>query len=171
MGVIMNVRVLKPEDAEVFQALRLRALREHPEAFGSAYEDESTLPIETIRERLQFSPDRTVFGAFSDEILVGTSMFHRYAGRKTRHRAMIGAMYVATEMRGRGIGAALLNETIHHARSLVELEELILAVTVGNGAARALYQAAGFSASHVEQRYIKVDGQYYDIEWMVLRFI
>lgn len=64
MGVIMNVRVLKPEDAEVFQALRLRALREHPEAFGSDYEDECNLAMETIRERLQNSPDRICFWRF-----------------------------------------------------------------------------------------------------------
>jgi RimJ/RimL family protein N-acetyltransferase len=52
---------------------------------------------------------------------------------------------------------------------LPDLEELILAVTVGNVPARRLYLAAGFELSHVERRYIKVGDQYYDIEWLTLR--
>lgn len=170
MGVMrMNIRVLKAEDAEAYQALRLQSLRQHPEAFGNAFEDEASWPIENVVERLQSTPDNTVLGAWNEQALVGLINFARFRGRKTRHRAMIGAMYVAPEVRGRGIGSALLNEAIHHARALADLEELILAVTVGNKAARALYLAAGFIHSHVEQRYIKFNEQYYDIEWMNMR--
>ena len=96
----MNVRVLKEEDAEVFQALRLRALREHPEAFGSAYEDECTLSGEAVVERLRPSADRCGIGAWVDNDLVGIINFARYPGRKTRHRAMIGAMYVVSGISG-----------------------------------------------------------------------
>jgi len=162
----MNIRVLKSEDAEAYQKLRLQSLREHPEAFGNAFEDEVNSPLDSVAERLHPTTDSTVLGAWVDDRLVGMISFARYRGRKTRHRAMIGAMYVAPEVRGRGIGSALLNEAIHHARALADLEELILAVTVGNQAARALYLAAGFTHAHIEQRYIKVNEQYYDIEWM-----
>ncbi|MFN8490860.1 MAG: GNAT family N-acetyltransferase [Caldilineaceae bacterium] len=165
----MNIRVLKPEDAEPYHKLRLQALREHPEAFGSAFEDEADLPLSSVAERLQPTSDNAILGAWLDNALVGLLSFARYRGRKTRHRAMIGAMYVAPEVRGRGIGSALLNEAIHHARALADLEELILAVTVGNETARSLYQATGFAPSHIERRYIKVDNQYYDIEWMTMQ--
>ena len=57
---------------------------------------------------------------------------------------------------------------IERARQMPGLEEMILAVTVGNGAARSIYLAAGFRPSHVEKRYIKVADCYYDIEWMTL---
>ena len=77
-------------------------------------------------------------------------------------------MYVAPEMRGRGIGRALLTTAIDYARTLPDLEQVILAVTLSNQAARALYLAAGFTPTFVEKRYIKVDSVYYDIEWMTL---
>ncbi|MEZ4725895.1 MAG: hypothetical protein R3E79_02045 [Caldilineaceae bacterium] len=35
-----EVRALGADDAAPYQVLRLRSLQEHPEAFGSAYEDE-----------------------------------------------------------------------------------------------------------------------------------
>ena len=36
----MQIRELVPDDAKVFQALRLAALRECPSAFASSYEEE-----------------------------------------------------------------------------------------------------------------------------------
>ncbi|MCX6043840.1 MAG: GNAT family N-acetyltransferase [Chloroflexi bacterium] len=165
----MKILPLHAEDAQSVHALRLRSLREHPEAFGSAYEDEVKFPIERVVERLQTSADKISLGAWIDEELVGFVSFNRYPGRKTRHRASLGAMYVKPEARGQGVGAALLNEVIHHARALVDLEEVTLAVTVGNETAHRLYQAVGFVDSHVEKRYIKLDDRYYDIQWMTLR--
>jgi GNAT superfamily N-acetyltransferase len=165
----MQIRPLNPEDAQAYQALRLRSLHEHPEAFGSDYEDECMMPLETVAERLQHTPNRIMFGALVDGKLAGMIHLGRSTGRKTRHRAGLGAMYVAPEFRGRGIGAALLAEAIRHARTLPDLEELILAVTVGNETARSLYTKAGFAFSHVEKRYIKVEAQYFDIEWMTMR--
>ncbi len=48
------------------------------------------------------------------------------------------------------------------------VEEVVLAVTVGNELAHRLYVAAGFKPYCIEPRYIKLDDQYFDIEWMVL---
>ena len=68
----------------------------------------------------------------------------------------------------RGIGKALLLEAIARARTLSGLEELILVVTVGNERARALYLAVGFTSVARDPRYLKIGGQYFDIEWMHL---
>jgi RimJ/RimL family protein N-acetyltransferase len=162
--------VLTEADAQHFHALRLRSLRDHPEAFGASFEEEEVLPIETVRERLQSSsPDRFTLGAFLDDQLVGIIACSRSPRPKTRHKGHIGGMYVAPEARGGGVGRALLAETVARARSLPGLEELVLAVTAGNERARQLYIAAGFEPYCVEPRYIKLDGQYFDIEWMILR--
>jgi ribosomal protein S18 acetylase RimI-like enzyme len=77
-------------------------------------------------------------------------------------------MYVPPEYRGRGIGKALLLDAIARARTLSGLEDLILAVTVGNERARALYLAVGFTSVAREPRYLKLGEEYVAIEWMHL---
>lgn len=55
-------------------------------------------------------------------------------------------MYVAHEARGRGVGRALLLAAIERARALSGVEQIHLAVTTHNSAARALYVSVGFVA-------------------------
>lgn len=163
-----EVRALGADDAAPYQVLRLRSLQEHPEAFGSAYEDEVGRTLETMQERLRPTDHHFTLGAWRGPDLVGIASFSRSLGVKTRHRGGVGGMYVAAEARGVGVGRALLAELVERATLMPGLEEIILAVTVGNGAARSIYLAAGFQPSHVEKRYIKVADRYYDIEWMTL---
>lgn len=165
----VNIRGLTANDVVAYQALRLRSLQEHPEAFGSAYEDEYTRPLSEVAARLQDLPERFTLGAWQADQLAGIVSFYQSAGRKTCHRGGVGGMYVASEARGQGIGSALITTLINRAGQLPDLEEIILAVTVGNVTARSIYLAAGFEPSHVEKRYIKVAERYYDIEWMTFR--
>lgn len=41
----MEIRKLTPEDAALYRTIRLEALRSHPEAFGSSYEEELEYPL------------------------------------------------------------------------------------------------------------------------------
>ena len=77
-------------------------------------------------------------------------------------------MYVPPVYRGQGIGKRLLLEALARARTVRGLEDLILAVTVGNERARALYLAMGFKTVTREPRYLKIGEEYFDIEWMHL---
>ena len=165
----MLIRPLIATDVALYQPLRLRALQEHPEAFASAFEEEQQFSLEMVANRLQqSSSERYVLGAFAGEELSGLLHFHRWEGLKIRHRASIGGMYVPPEYRGRRIGKALLLDAITRAHTLSGLEDLILAVTVGNERARALYVAVGFTSVAIEPRYLKIGEQYFDIEWMHL---
>ncbi len=73
------------------------------------------------------------------------------------------------EARSQGVGRALVDAVVTHARSVSGVEEVVLAVTVGNELARRLYIVAGFKSYCIEPRYLKLKDQYFDIEWMVLR--
>jgi ribosomal protein S18 acetylase RimI-like enzyme len=169
--VNMVLRPLTAADAEAYQALRLRSLREHPEAFALALEEEETTSLDAVARRLErSSTEWYILGAFEGEKLVGILSFRRWGGLKIRHRASIGGMYVLPESRRRGIGKALLEEAIQQARVLRGVEDLILAVTVGNERARSLYLTVGFVPVAIDPRYIKVGERYFDIEWMQLRF-
>ncbi len=66
----LKIRQLTAEDATRYKALRLEALRNHPEAFGSDYEAEKDRPIERYATRLESEQSMT-FGAFHENELVG----------------------------------------------------------------------------------------------------
>jgi GNAT superfamily N-acetyltransferase len=168
----MNIRQLAAHDAPDYQPVRLRALREHPEAFGTSLEEEQPLPLEQVARQLDDTSGNSVsFGAWLDGQLVGIVNLFRSPRLKTRHKAILGGMYVTPEARGNRIGKALLEHTLSYARTMDGLEDVTLAVTVGNNLARRLYVGAGFVPYGVEPRYIKLGNRYFDIEWMILRLV
>jgi RimJ/RimL family protein N-acetyltransferase len=164
------IRPLDAADAAAFQALRLRGLRESPEAFGSTYEEEAGIPLDEIAARLARGAEGedVVFGALDDGVLVGVAGLRRDRHRKARHRAHVWGMYVAPEARGRGLGRALLESLIAHARTLPGVERLTLSVVPDNQAARSLYLHLGFVSYGLEPRAYRLDGEYWDSEHMAL---
>jgi GNAT superfamily N-acetyltransferase len=165
----MEVRPLEASEAELFHAFRLRGLRECPEAFGSTFEEESVMPPETVRGRFPCAEDNFVLGAFDREgRLVGVAGFYREKHLKVRHTGVVWGMYVEPAARGRGVGKALLAAVVGSAQGLEGLERVVLDVVVGVEAARRLYLSQGFRAYAVEERAMKQDGAYYDLEHMVL---
>lgn len=166
----MELRPLRAADAPLYQPVRLRALREHPEAFGAAEAEEAALTPEQVAQQLGDGLSASVtFGALEGGALLGMLALARFGRAKTRHKALLSGMFVVPERRGQGLGQALLAAAIAGARATAGLEDLTLAVTVGNAAARRLYLDAGFVPYGVEPRYIKLGEMYYDIEWLILR--
>jgi ribosomal protein S18 acetylase RimI-like enzyme len=167
---MITIRELTADDAADFQAIRLRSLKEHPEAFAFAYEDEKDIPLEEVAKRFETPvPDRIILGAFDGAELIGIVGGYRDSLTKCRHRAHIGPMYVAPEARRQGAGRLLVNEAIERLRVIDGVEDIILAVTVGNDAARALYASVGFESAYIEPRFFKIGEHYYDLDWMFLR--
>ena len=163
-----RVRQLNKADAEAYWQVRLRALREHPEAYGATAEEWQQLTVDDVAQRLRQGREAglRVFGAFVEERLVGLAGFAHTTNNKQQHRGGIYQMYVAPEERGNGLGHLLLEAIFAEAQQQSALEELVLAVTVGNQEARALYLKSGFVPMYIQPRYLKIDGRYYDIEWM-----
>lgn len=165
----MTVRPLAPADAEAFRALRLRGLREAPEAFGSTFEEEVGRPLQVTADGLAGATGSSVLGAFDEDgALVGIGGVHREGRRKARHRAGIWGMYVAPEARGRGLGRALLQALVEHARGMEGVHRLELGVTTTNTAARALYLAFGFVPYGVQPDAYRSGGQSWDTQLMTL---
>lgn len=165
----MEVRPLQTLEAELFHSFRLRGLRECPEAFGSTFEEESVLTPEQVRERFPCAEDNFVLGAFDEAgRLVGVAGFYRHQHLKLRHTGGVWGMYVEPSGRGRGVGRALLSALVERAARLEGLERIALDVVVGVEPARRLYLSHGFRPYAVEERAMKKDGVYYDLEHMVL---
>jgi ribosomal protein S18 acetylase RimI-like enzyme len=165
----MNIRVLDEVDASIYQELRLRALETNPESFGSTYEREVKFSTKQFQERVRLAEDRFMLGAFDDNgSLVGVVRFMRETDLKSKHKGNIYGMFVAPEMRGQGVGRALMLEVIKRVKDFRGVEQIILQVVSTNASAKKLYESIGFETYGVEPRALKDKGQYFDEELMVL---
>jgi ribosomal protein S18 acetylase RimI-like enzyme len=82
--------------------------------------------------------------------------FRRDAMLKRRHIGHLWGMYVRADARAQGLGAALIQAAIAHARAEVSVLQLL--VGEGNPAARRLYERAGFTLFGREEASLRVDG-------------
>ncbi|WP_318614536.1 GNAT family N-acetyltransferase [Sporosarcina sp. YIM B06819] len=163
----MKIRRLNPLDAIAYQAIRLKALQNNPEAFGSSYEEEKDQPVEKYILRFQ-SSDSITLGAFVDDELVGVVTIFRESLVKLQHRATIIAMYVAPDQRELGLGKSLMAEVIQVANDWAGVEQVYLTVVMTNEPAKKLYASLGFEVFGTEKKALKVGDTYFDEEHMVL---
>jgi ribosomal protein S18 acetylase RimI-like enzyme len=165
-----TIRPLTEADAGRYWPLRLRALREEVEAFGSSYEEQSdrTQDVVVARLREQTSGDSFVLGALLGDELVGIVAFARESALKMRHKADVYQVYVAPEARGLGLGRQLMEALLARARETPGVEQVLLAVSTTQEAARTLYAAVGFEPYGLERRALRLpDGKALDEELMV----
>lgn len=161
------IRRLDTSDASAYAELRLRALRDHPEAFTSSFEEEQGKPLQVAQLRLSPGSAGKFWGAFHGDTLVGLVGLDRETRVKNRHKATVVAMHVAREAAGQGVGRALMDALVADARAS-GLALLVLTVTDGNASAIRLYEALGFVRFGLEPRAIQVGGQYFDKAHMAL---
>ena len=157
MIMSLTVRQLTPADVELFREIRLEGLRLNPEAFGSAYEDEHSAPLEKYSTWIANS---RMFGAFDGPQVVGIVGFGQYPGRKDAHKGWLRAMYVRPSHRGTGASRLLVQAVIDAARPCVE--EIQLTVVSTNTPAIRLYQSFGFTQYGLEPRALKHNNLYQD---------
>lgn len=165
----MHIRILNESDAKQYQELRLNGLMTNPEAFGSTFERESKFSLDIIKERIKPTEDKFVLGAIDESgSLIGMVALVRESGMKTSHKGNVFGMYVAIEMRRKGIGKLLILELICKAREMNGLEQIKLSEVSCNIDAKQLYRSVGFETYGIERRALKFKGEYCDEELMVL---
>jgi ribosomal protein S18 acetylase RimI-like enzyme len=160
------IRRLEPDDAERLRTLRLESLRAFPAAFATATAEEEARSVDDFAAMLSDPEERAVFAAFVDGELVGMAGFAREAKAKMRHKALLWGVYVRPSCHGLGLGKALVEAVIAHARGRVVL--LHACVSTTNEGARRTYFGLGFQSWGVERRALLVDGQWCDDDHIVL---
>lgn len=165
-----EIRVIEEADARDFWDLRLRGLKEDPEAFGASYNDSVNMAIEDIRKRLAPTEDAFVLGAFNPKPC-GMLGFFRRVGERARHKGFIWGVYVAPEGRGCGLARRLMNECIERAKKMDGLEEVILTVSTTQDVAMKLYESMGFKEYGHEVQALKQGDIYIDEKMMGLRLL
>ena len=167
----MKICILNESDAQLYQAVRLSALKNNPESFGSTYEREVTFSLEYVSQRLAPTKDQFILGAFnSNDLLVGIVSFVRETSLKTIHKGNVFGMYVVPEERGKGLGKSLMSVLIREAKKCDGLEQINLSVVAENSSAKKLYKSLGFEVYGVERNALKFNGQYFNEDLMVLTF-
>ncbi|MGF1938780.1 MAG: N-acetyltransferase family protein [Nostoc sp. ChiQUE02] len=169
----MEIRFLNTQDVVVYRELRLGALMESPTAFASSYEQESCFSLTDFAARLRHNDNsaNAIFGAFSDkDRLIGMLGFSRESRLKRTHIGSLWSMYVLSEFRRQGVGAALLDEALFHAQHLSSLRQIVLTVTTNNLPAASLYRSRGFERFGLERDALFINGIYFDEEHLALHF-
>ena len=139
--VSIALRRATSDDWQAYREIRLRALREAPDAYGSMLERELEFDEALWRSR---SGDSYLLFAMVDGRVVAS-----VAGIPDRHesgsREVVG-MWVDPEVRGRGAAASLLEALVAWAM-LEGAPAIALWVTDGNDVARRVYERGGFVAT------------------------
>ena len=166
---MMITKKLTKLDAEHYRNIRLEALYNNPDSFGTTYDEEAILTIDNFRDKIPIIDNNNfILGCYKDKDLVGIVAFHQESRRKDRHKAYIRSMYVLPECRKEGIGKLLLDESIKRAKAIEEIEILLLDVVTNNLPAKQLYLSFGFQIYGREKMAYKLNHQYFDMESMSL---
>jgi RimJ/RimL family protein N-acetyltransferase len=161
---IITIRPGTEEDAPAYRALRLEALRNHPEAFSADYAANLAKPMTFWTERLAFNnPESTamIYFAVHDRQLIGMCGIYRTNSPKIEHTANIVGMYVQPDWRGFHIAEGLITASLDWARTL-GVKIVKLAVVTTNSSAIRCYARCGFQVYGIEPQALFCDNVFYD---------
>jgi GNAT superfamily N-acetyltransferase len=153
------VRKAVPADWETLRDIRLAALRDAPDAFGSTYPEQAAFTRERWLDRIA---GNGTFLAYLDKgEPVGDEVARvgdpgepvGLAGGYQEESGVIElvSMWVRPRARGHGVGEALLDAVADWARTTHNASALHLWVTETNKPARLLYERNGFTATGERQ--------------------
>ena len=145
----MHIAPLTSEHAMAYKALMLHAYEQAADSFTSTLQERALHPDSWRCNRIaDLAGLSVVWGAFAGQALVGTVSLEFSA--KTRHKALVVAMFVHENFRGHGLARQLMQAAVAYGMGRQGLRVLQLEVTQGNAAAEQLYQSLGFQPYGVE---------------------
>lgn len=141
----LTIQRMTPEHWERVREVRLRALAEAPDAFGTTLAEDLARKVETWRARLE-EPVNATFVAVLDGADIGVATGSSYEW--SDGQAGLFGMWVAPEARRLGVGKRLVDAVLAWARE-AGYPSILLDVGDENPAAVALYASKGFEPTGV----------------------
>jgi RimJ/RimL family protein N-acetyltransferase len=137
----MEIRPVRPAEAGRLRELRLRALRDAPQAFFSTLESERRLPDAYWESWAGTVDSRVMFVAVENEVWLG--MAGASVHPEQARTVSLWWLWIAPDARGRGLARRFLQARADWALRC-GASRLELAVAENNTAARQLYERLGF---------------------------
>lgn len=141
----MEIIKLSIEDWQEYKKLRLRALKEDPQAFGASYKKNVKYPVKEWKRRLENAlrgESNWLLFAKENDKLIG--MIGAFIEEGSNDTATIIAMYVPKEERGKGISKKLIDGILNELSQKSFLKKARLMVNKNQIPAVDLYQKFGF---------------------------
>lgn len=146
-----QIKPLLPEDWPLLKTVRLRALTENPEAFGTTLTQASAWDDARWQEnarRFTLLPPAASFLAYADDTLCG--MVNCFVTETNSRTVEMTAFWVAPQQRGQGIADALVAAIISWAK-LQGVMTLQAWVVEDNARALGFYRKLGFRETKERQ--------------------
>ncbi|MEZ6235037.1 MAG: GNAT family protein [Phycisphaerales bacterium] len=164
----MPIRLLTPDDAPAYFALRREMLVDSPFAFASSPEDDRFRDEAVVREFVSHAR-QAIVGAFADDAsLVGSVGLRADHRAKMGHRAHVWGVYVSPRARGQGLGEAMMRRAVEVAAGWAGVTSVALSASARSHAAIAVYERVGFRAWGVEPGAVVLDAESVDEVHMVM---
>lgn len=162
-------RLLTRSDSQTYRFVRLECLKNHPDNFGTLFDEENKNP-QLVFEKYLNDPksENFMYGSFDGDKCIGICGFVKGKRIKTKHRGEIVQMYVNEKYSGKGIGKELLTKAIKKAFENNEIEQLVLSVVLSNTEANNLYERVGFVEYGIIRDYFKYKNKTSDQRFMIL---
>jgi ribosomal protein S18 acetylase RimI-like enzyme len=144
LSFLILLNPITPATALIFKAVRLRALKDSPTAFGATYAKESQLTDDDwVKRAERWNGERAAgFIAMDGETACG--MVCSFLDEEDATRAHLIAMWAAPTHRRQGLGCRLVTEVLDWARCR-GAHTMLLMVTSSNEPAMRFYERLGFT--------------------------
>lgn len=166
-GTIL-IRPANSADAAAFSVLRLEALKNHPEAFESSFEELENVALEWSQKVL--AVDQALNCNFVAEVkreLVGMATITHPTKYKSRHDASLVGVYIRPDWRRLGILDGFIEACLEWARAQ-QVRIIKLGVTVTNLSAVKSYTRLGFKIYATDPQVLHIGDQFLD-EYLMMR--
>ena len=163
----VHVRQLQAGEWATLRTVRLAALADAPEAFGSTIARELAFGEAEWRDRAATAPNFIAWNEDEPVGLVTVICRHNDDGTGSPLEWELVSMWVSPDARGSG-ATDLLVATVAGVVRAGSGQEVTLWVADGNDRARAFYLRAGFRPTGLRQTYRRGDGSTFDEEKLVM---
>lgn len=155
----MEVRRIRADEGMALKEVRLRALREEPDAYHTTYDEAAVHPDAVWHDRAARAADGAYEAMFvldrGDGRLAG--MVYTNALPDPPHDAFISSMWLDPDLRGGGMADALLQAAESWARAM-GCPQVELWASFTNERARRFYQRHGYVPAGVDEHWDRGGG-------------